>query len=112
MPIFKGPEPGPHLTDYLDMNPNDPSVVGQVFAMFFTGGIFEKMRIATNSFGRLYVKRWTREISFEEIEAFIGLIIHLGLIKYEGNREKIWEKSWKGNEFVRTGAWHNVNYEQ
>jgi hypothetical protein len=47
----------------MDMEPRKP---GQVFALFWRKEMFEKMRNATNTFGRLYVKRFTKEISFDE----------------------------------------------
>ena len=81
------------------------------------------MLAATNSYGRLYVKRWTTEISPAELQAFLGLIIHLGLINHTGVREKLWENSWKGSKFCRSvmtynrfemimRAWHYVDYAQ
>jgi len=120
LPPFVGPQPGPHYGDYKDMEPKKP---GQVFALFWRREIFEKMRKATNNFGRLYVKRFTKEITFEEFEAFLGIVIHLGLIKHEGDRWRLWQKTWKGNEFVRTvmgykrfemilRAWHYADYEK
>jgi hypothetical protein len=60
LPPFLGPQPDPHYDDYKDMAPKNP---GQVFALFWHREIFEKMRKATNNFGRLYVKRFTKEIT-------------------------------------------------
>jgi hypothetical protein len=49
------------------------------------------MLAATNSYGRLYVKRWTTKITGAEFQAFLGLVIHIGLINHTGLREKLWE---------------------
>ena len=94
LPPFKGPQPGPILGDALDMDPNDPL---QAFQLFFPPEYFEKMLAATNSYGRLYVKRWTTKITGAEFQAFLGLVIHIGLINHTGLREKLWENTWKGN---------------
>ena len=118
LPPFKGPKSGPHLADALDMDPTDPV---QAFALFWPGELLEKMRVATSSYGRLYIKRWTKEVSFDEMQAFLGLVIHLGLINSTGYRQQLWENTWKGNQFVRSvmtysrfemilKAWHYVDY--
>ncbi len=121
LPSFQGVEPGPNLADALDVDPNDPL---HSFALFWPPEIFNKMLDATNSFGRLYVKRWAKDITGALLQAFLGLIIHLGLINYTGARDKLWENSWKGNKFVRSSvmpyhrfelilkAWHYVDYGQ
>ena len=79
---------------------------------------------ATNSFGRLYIKRWTKkDITGALFQAFLGLIIHLGLINYTGHRYRLWGNTWKGNQFVRSvmphykfemilKAWHYMDYGQ
>ena len=71
------------------MDPNDPL---QAFQLFFPPEYFEKMLAATYSYVRLYVKRWTTEL-----QAFLGLVSHIGLINHTGLREKLWENTWKGN---------------
>jgi hypothetical protein len=118
LPTFKGQEPGPNLVaDALDVQPNNPL---QAFKLFWPPELFNKMLDATNSFGRLYVKRWS-DITGALFQAFLGLIIHLGLINYTGVRPKLWENSWKGNQFVRSvmtynrfetilKAWHYEDY--
>ena len=56
-----------------------------------------------------------------ELAAFLGIGIYMGLIKYNGDRRKLWENTWKGNLFVRSvmtyarfeqilKAWHSTNY--
>ena len=120
LPPFKGPQPGPHLEDALDMDPNDPLVP---FQLFWPPENFEKMLVATNSYGRLYVKRWTKAVTGAELQAFLGLVIHIGLINHTGTREKLWENTWKGSKFCRSvmpyhrfemiiKAWHYVDYAQ
>ena len=55
------------------------------------------------------------------MQAFLGLIIHMGLINYTGERPKLWANTWKGNVFVRSvmsnarfekilRAWHYTDY--
>lgn len=118
LPRYHGQQPGIHLADALDMDSND---VKQAFALFWPPAVVEKMCQATSSFGRLYVKRWTKPITIDEFHAFLGLVIHLGLISYTGLRQKLWENSWKGNQFVRAvmtynrfemilRAWHYMDY--
>ena len=118
LPTFKGDEPGPYLADKLDVDPKDPL---HAFQQFWPPELFNKMLDATNSFGRLYVKRWTKDITGALFQAFLGLIIHLGLINYTGHRYRLWENTWKGNQFVRSvmpytkfelilKAWHYVDY--
>ncbi len=123
MSPFKGPQPGPILGDALDMDPNDPF---QAFQLFFPPEYFEKMLAATNSYGRLYVKRWTIKLKGAELHAFLGLVIHIGLINHTGSREKLWKNTWKGNKFCRSvmtynrcnrfemilRAWHYEDYAQ
>ena len=118
LPPFKGPAPGPNLAGLRDIDAKDLRIP---FSRFFTPEMFDKMLHATNSFGRLYVKRWTKPVSNEEFQAFIGIVLHLGLIKFTGRRQKLWENTKKGNAFVRSimsqnrfetilKAWHYVNY--
>ena len=118
LPTLKGQEPGPNLVaEALDVEPNNPI---QAFKQFWPPELFNKMLDATNSFGRLYVKRWS-DITGALFQAFLGLIVHLGLINYTGVRPKLWENSWKGNQFVRSvmtynrfetilKAWHYEDY--
>jgi len=84
------------------------------------------MLAATNSCRRLYVKRWTTKLKGAELHAFLGLVIHIGLINHTGSREKLWENTWKGNKFCRSvmtynrcnrfemilRAWHYEDYAQ
>jgi hypothetical protein len=65
------------------------------------------MLAATNSCGRLYVKRWTTKITGAELQAFLGLVIYIGLINHTGTREKLWENTWKGNKFCRLVMTYN-----
>ena len=56
------------------------------------------------------------------MQAFLGLIIHMGLISYMGDRPKLlWANTWKGNVFARSAmsnarfekilrAWHYTDY--
>ena len=81
LPPFKGPQPGPILGDALDMDPNDPL---QAFQLFFPPEYFEIMLAATDSYGRLYV---TSRATGAELQAFLGLVIHIGLINHTGLRE-------------------------
>ena len=117
LPHLKGPQPGPILGDALDMDPNDPL---QAFQLFFPPEYFEKMLTATNSYGRLYVKRWITKSTGAELQAFLGLVIHIDLTNHTGSREKLWENSWKGNKFCRSvmsyhrfemilRAWHHYD---
>eukprot|EP01035_Chromulina_nebulosa_P032202 gene32202-42990_t len=121
LPTFKGAEPGPHLADTLDADPDDPL---HAFQQFWPPELFNQMLDATNSFGRLYVKRWTKDITGALLQAFLGLVIHLGLINYTGHRWRLRENTWKGNHFVVRSvmpltkfemilrAWHYVDYGQ
>jgi hypothetical protein len=118
LPDFRGPPEGIHLGDIMDLNP-DGSLI-PIFSKFFTDDMFENMGQATNSFGQLYVKKW-KEMKRSELAAFLGIVIYMGLIKYNGDRRKLWENTWKGNLFVRSvmtyarfeqilKAWHSTNY--
>ena len=120
LPAFKGPEPGIFMEHIQDINPiRDYQVM---LGQFFDQVMFDKMVVATNSFGRLYVKKW-KDTTRTEMSAFLGLIIYMGLISYTGERPKLWENTWKGNVFVRSvmlyarferilRAWHYTDYEQ
>ena len=118
MPEFKGPPEGIFGDDIADWE-EDGNLM-QVFNKFFSNEMFEKMGIATNNFGALYVKNW-KEMSRSELAAFLGLIIYMGLIKYGGERRKLWANNWKGSLFVRSvmsctrfeqilKAWHSTDY--
>ena len=97
LPKFQGPDEGIYPGDILDMDP-DGSLL-PVFEKFFTEDMFTKMGEATNHFGVEYVKKW-KNLSRTEFASFLGIIIYMGLINYNGNRRKLWENT---NLFVRTG---------
>ena len=118
LPPFQGPDEGIYLGDILDIDP-DGSLL-PVFNKFFNNDMFTTMGNATNDFGHLYVKKW-KNLWRSELAAFIGLIVHMGLVNYNGPRHKLWENTWKGSVFVRTvmtedrfekilKAWHYQNY--
>ena len=107
MPAFSGPPEGIFAGDILDWNPDGNLM--QVFNKFFTNDMFKKMGNATNHFGELYVKKW-KEMTRRELAAFLGLVIYMGLIKYGGERRKLWENNWKGTySFVRSCHMHVSN---
>ena len=118
LPACQGSEPGIFLGDIADIDPNEDWMT--VLSFFFTQDMFNKMLAATNSFGVLYVKKW-KPVTGSEMQAFLGLIIHMGLINYTGERPKLWANTWKGNVFVRSvmsnarfekilRAWHYTDY--
>ena len=60
-------------------------------------------------------------MSRTELAAFLGRIIYMGLIKYGGERRKLWENNWKINLYVRSvmsckrfeqilKAWHSTDH--
>ena len=94
MPIFQGSEePGVFVGDIADIDPNYDLFV--VLEFFFAQDMFNnKMPTSTKSFDQLYVKKW-QPVSGNEIQAFFGLIIHMGLINYTGERLKLSANTWK-----------------
>ena len=99
MPRFHGSEPGIFLGDIADIDPNEDS-------FFFTQAMFDKMLTATNSFGQLYDKKW-KPVTGNETQAFLGLIIHMGLINYTGERPKLWANTYMAwHESMM--AWHGM----
>jgi len=104
----------------VDIDP-DGSLI-PVFNKFFNNDTFTKLGVSINVFGHAYVKMWTN-LSLSELAAFLGLIVHMGLINYTGIRCKLWQNTRKGNLFARTvmtnerfeqilKAWHYENYSE
>ena len=77
---------------------------------FFNNDTFTKLGVSTNDFGHAYVKMWTN-LSLSELAAFLGLIVHMGLINYTGIRCKLWQNTRKGKLFTRT-VMTNERFEQ
>jgi hypothetical protein len=108
VPRFQGSETGIFLGDIADIDPNEDWIT--VLSLFFTQAMFDKMLTATNSFGQLYDKKW-KPVTGNEMQAFLGLIIHMGLINCTGERPKLWANTWKRNVFVRS-VMSNVRFEE
>ena len=118
LPEYQGLEPGIFPNDVVDIDPDTDFM--DILRKFITFEMFNKMYAATNSYGQLYVKKW-KTVSGVDFEAFLGLILYMGLINYTGERQKLWANTWKGNVFVRSvmpyahfnrilKAWHYTDY--
>jgi len=96
LPQFLSPYSGPNVPEGFGLQ---HCTVFTHFMLFFTAEMLEKMVVATNGFGTLYVKGFHQNITQIEFKAFLGIVIYMGLINYKGNRRLLWAKNWKGSEF-------------
>jgi hypothetical protein len=90
--------------------------------LFLTDPIMEKMLTATNAYGNLYIRGWKKNADIDELNAFIGLVLFMGLIGYP-SRKDLFSLGPCRNDFVRSvmqrdrfeqllHAWHYEDYSQ
>jgi len=89
-------------------------------SVFLTAPMCTKMLTATNAYGRLYVSKWSDLNGGEELGAFLGIVIHMGIYIYP-ERRKYWQRGEKGDRWVQSimsrerfeqilKAWHVEDY--
>ena len=74
-----------------------------VFMLFFTAAVLTVFVNATNEHGKnntSQAKRAWKDVTIEEFKTFIGIVLHLGIVKYP-RRGMAWRKDKSGSPWVR-----------
>lgn len=96
--------------------------VMHILGLFLTDAIMQKMLTATNAYGNLYVRGWKKNADIHELNAFLGIVLFMGLIGYP-SRKDLFGLGPCRNDFVRSviqrdrfeqllHAWHYEDYSQ
>ena len=81
-----------------------------IIGLFLTNEIMQKMLTATNAYGRIYVSGWKKDADMDELNAFLGIVLFLGLIGYP-SRKDLFGLGPCRNDYVRS-IMHRERFEQ
>ena len=81
-----------------------------ILGLFLTDEIMQKMLTATNAYGRIYVSGWKKDADIDELNAFMAIVLFLGLIGYPSRKDLFGTGPCK-NEYVRS-IMHRERFEQ
>ena len=123
LPKFKRESWGANV-DHPDVRKEefDHTNTMHILGLFLTDLIMEKMLTATNAYGNLYIRGWKKDADMDELNAFLGIVLFMGLIGYP-SRKDLFSLGPCRNDFVRSviqrdrfeqllHAWHYEDYSQ
>ena len=98
LPIFIVPEHGIGCPHDISEVPRGSALA--IFRYFFVDIMLETFVTATNAYVEVHLIRGWKKLDLPEFKAFLGIVIHLGIIHYP-SRKHIWSTGPSGSVFIR-----------